>query len=106
MDSITENTLRSVNFLRKHFGYEPLPSLPRGIKDHPCKCPLARSLPFVVEVSNNHFIFHDFHTADKCAAALGVNVYGNGEMWLVPMPSHMRKFVSRFDRGYYPELKD
>jgi hypothetical protein len=33
-------------------------------------------------------------------------VYGNGEMWLVPMPSHMRKFVSRFDRGYYPELKD
>jgi hypothetical protein len=103
-----DNVLRLVNAARRELGLPPLDQLPRGLRASPAHCPIALALDEKAEVLLKAAAVpgHDWKTASALARAWQTQAqldehYG---VWFVSLPEALRRFVTDFDGGNFPEL--
>jgi hypothetical protein len=105
---LRNNVLHLVNAARRELGLPLLDQLPRGLRASPAHCPIALALEGKAEVLLKVAAVprHDQETASALARAWQTQAqldehYG---AWFVPLPEALRRFVTDFDGGKFPEL--
>jgi len=105
---LRNNVLRLVNAARQELGLPLLDQLPRGLRASPAHCPIALALEGKAEVLLKVAAVprHDQETASALARAWQTQAQLDGHYgaWFVPLPEALRRFVTDFDGGKFPEL--
>jgi hypothetical protein len=106
---LRNNVLHLVNAARRELGLPLLDQLPRGLRASAAHCPIALALDEKAEILPKAAAVpgNDRKTASALARAWQTRAqldehYG---VWLVPLPEALRRFVTDFDDGNFPELE-
>lgn len=85
-----QDAFEFINKIREELGMEPIHELPKGKRKSPYSCPVAQGLKNSHKVIVNSVYVH-----------LGM---GDSKIQYI-LPTHVGRFVERFDEGKYPELE-
>jgi len=107
LGGLKRSALALVNKGRLAFGWEPLPTLPKGNKTEPSSCPLAVAFNGEWAVGGSDIEGLSDSAYNTLAKAWGIETsydpdYGHPD-WL-ELPPKLADFVDAFDNGEMPEL--
>lgn len=106
--ALYDQVLHKVNEARIALDHPPLTELPKGRRNSPCDCVIARAIPYnpSAGATSLNFSKDQPDIAEKVGKAWGFKSFINpgDDRPRIPFPPGLASFIDYFDRGLYPEL--